>query len=421
MTVRPFTPTQEPPDDLDRRTVGRESSLAVLAERLHLAATTRTRAHTLLVGPRGTGKTHLIEAALHRAKADPATAAGLAIARLPEDAMGIASYTDLVQEMATSLGAVVARRHDAGALERAVMDVAGDRTVVAVIENLDRVFDAIDLSGQRDLRSWVETSGRLFLLTGTPALFPAVRDRGHPWHGGFIETPIEELSSDDGRELLALLAAERGAGDLANALRGDLGAARVRAMSHLTGGSPRLWMVLSECLTLDSLNELVPAIEDLIESMTPYYQSLLFDLPPSQQAIIRQLARGPAGARTAAEIAVSTGQSPQTVSKALGVLKARRLVRDLKLSQGDQRRTWYELREPMLRHHFQWRATDGDQLRLVVNLLRDWYEPGPLRQSLRPPVDDPGGLMTLLARARAGDDEAMIQLPAELRPLATHN
>ena len=383
MTIRPFTPAQESAEDLDRRTVGRDQLLAILDERLRLAATTRTRQHTLLVGPRGSGKTHLIEVALYRALSQPDVADRLVVARAAEDVVGITSYPDLLRELAQSLGLSVGDERDPGALEHTLIGAAGDRTLVLVIENLDRVFRSIDVAGQSELRAWVETSGRVFILAATPTLFPAIRDRGKPWFGGFMETPVGKLTADQGRELLIHLASERGDNDLVDSLHSDRGKARIQAVSLLTAGSPRLWMVLSDCLDVESLDELIPAVEGLVEGLVPYYQSLLWDLSDTQQAIVRQLAEGSSAAMTAAEIAVKIGRSQQTVSKALGLLRESRWVNDEKLPEGhDQRTTWYALSEPMLRHHFQWRATKGEPLRLIVDLLRQWFDPVDLRRGL---------------------------------------
>jgi len=412
MTVRPFTPTQESVEDLERRTVGRDRLLGVLSGRLRLAATTRTRQHTLLIGPRGSGKTHLLQVALSRAQADPETAQGLAIARVAEDAVGVNSYVDLLRELARSLGVGVDRERNQGVLERALLDAVGERTLVFVIENLDRVFRSLDTPGQEDLRSWVETSGRILILATTPALFKSLQNRKKPWFGGLIETPLEGLSAEDGRELLTRIAADRGDQALADELQSDRGLARVQALSQLTAGSPRIWMLLSDCLDVESLDDLIPAVESLVEGLSPYYQSLLWDLPDNHQAIVRLLAEGPSAALTASEISAETGLTQQTVSKALGLLKENRWVRDEKLPTGDQRPTWYSLREPMLRHHFQWRATGGESLRLTTGLLREWYDHTDIQQN-----SDQSGLTQLLESARAGDQEARIRLPAELRPL----
>lgn len=93
---------------------------------------------------------------------------------------------------------------------------------------------------------------------------------------------------------------------------------------------------------------------------------MLWDLPDNHQAIVEQLAEGTAAAMTAKQPAAETGLSEQTMSKALSLLQEGRWVRGAKLRKGDQRSTWYSLREPRLRHHFPWRATRGEPLRLIV-------------------------------------------------------
>jgi len=383
VSTRPFTPGREPVEDLDRRTVGRDRLLGVLVERLRLAATTQTRQHTLLVGPRGSGKTHLLRVALHRALADEQVAGGLAVATVAEDAVGLTSYVDLLRELAKGLQVDVGLSRDPSFLERALLDEAGERTLVVIIENLDRVFRAIKLAGQGDLRSWVETSRQVLIFAGTPALFPAIHDRSKPWFGSLIQTPLEGLSADEGRELLIRLADDKGDRPLVDALCSEQGRARINAVSQLTAGSPRLWMVFSDCLNVDSLDELIPAVEGLVEGLVPYYQGLLWDLPDNHQAIISRLAAVPAQASwTASQIAADTGLSEQTVSKALGLLEKSRWVSAQKAPTGDRRKTWYSVREPMLRHHLQWRATEGEPLRLVVDMLREWYDPPRLRQYL---------------------------------------
>ena len=378
---RPFTPSQESPADLDARTVGRADILATLAQRLTAAATGRSRPHTLLVGPRGSGKTHLLWVALYRLDQEPGVRDRLAIAQISEDAVGITRYSDLLWEIGAALGLGLSRSGDVAGVEAAILAGIGDRTLVVVLENLDRVFRSLGVPGQQNLRSWVETSGRVLLLAATSALFAGVRERSQPWFAGFITTPVEGLSATEGRELLTVLGERAGDHALAEFLRTERGRARVEAVAQLTGGSARIWMVLSGCLTVESLDALVPAVEQLVEGLVPYYQQLLWDLSDNHQAIVRQLAEGPDAALTAADIAAATGLSQQTVSKALSLLQESHWVR-AERSRGDQRKTWYSLREPMLRHHFQWRTLPGEPLNLIVELLRAWYEPHELRRHL---------------------------------------
>ncbi|WP_111512326.1 tetratricopeptide repeat protein [Mycobacterium kyogaense] len=380
-TPRPFTPLQEAPADLDKRTVGRTDILVTLAQRLEAAAMSKARPHTLLVGPRGSGKTHLLRVALHRLAQAPDVSTRLTVADIPEDAVGITRYVDLLREIGAALQLKLPRQSSAVELETAILESIQDRTLVIVIENLDRVFAAIGHGGQRNLRSWVETSGRILLLCATPALFAGVADRNQPWFAGFITTPVEGLTAEAGHELLTILARQRGDEELAEFLETATGRARVEAVARLTGGSARIWMVLSGCMTIASLDALIPAVEDLIEGLVPYYQQLLWDLPPNHQAVVRQLAEGPTAAMTAAQIASATELSQQTVSKVLGLLQEGRWVGTEKLA-GDRRKTWYSLREPMLRHHFQWRSTRSQPLELIVELLRAWYDPQELKMHL---------------------------------------
>ncbi|MCY7300770.1 MAG: ATP-binding protein [Ilumatobacteraceae bacterium] len=53
---------------------------------LRQAATSGSRSHVLLVGARGSGKSHVLEVALHRIRREATMAPLLAVARLPEDA-----------------------------------------------------------------------------------------------------------------------------------------------------------------------------------------------------------------------------------------------------------------------------------------------------------------------------------------------
>jgi len=50
-------------------------------------------------------------------------------------------------------------------------------------------------------------------------------------------------------------------------------------------------------------------------------------------------------------------------------------VRRSKPAGTDRRTSWYEVREPLLRHYLQYRETRGEPLRVIVGFLRAWYVP----------------------------------------------
>ena len=80
-----FTPSRTPPEDLEAIFVQRQLMLADAVERVRESATTGNKHHLLFVGPRGTGKTHLVTLLVHRLSLDRDIQDRLAIAWLNED------------------------------------------------------------------------------------------------------------------------------------------------------------------------------------------------------------------------------------------------------------------------------------------------------------------------------------------------
>lgn len=84
---------------------------------------------------------------------------------------------------------------------------------------------------------------------------------------------------------------------------------------------------------------------------------------------------------TVAEVASFTGATPPSTAK-LGDLERDRFVRKAKIPGTDQRTTYYEIREPLLRHCLDLKRTAGRPLALIVEVLRGWYEGSELRELL---------------------------------------
>ena len=379
---RAFTPSREDPAVLDARTVGRARVLDNLRRAILTAANSDNRPHVLLIGPRGAGKSHLIEVALYRLRNDPAVVDRLAIARLPEDAVGIASAADVMVEVVRSLDergevlrdATRARREQGlVALQSMVHELLGGRTLLMVIENLDRVMSAIDEAGQHELRAWVERSGEVMLLASAPLLFQAVQARTAPWFGSFEVVHLQPLTIEEGADVVAGLALERGDEAMAEFVRTSRGQARLAAIHHLAGGSPRIWTIFAACVDLEQLDQLVPAAESLLEELVPYYQQRLWELPPTEQKVLNTLALTVSSA-TVSQIADAAGVQRDTTASTLGRLAEAGWVKRRKAFGTDQRESWYELAEPLLRHHLQYRDTRGAELHLIVELLQVWFD-----------------------------------------------
>lgn len=456
LDVKAYTPSRQDGAVLEARTVGREQLLDSLARRFAQAGETKSRQHTLLVGPRGSGKSHGLEVALHRLSANPTLASAFRIARLPEDAVGISSASDVLLQTLIALDpsrqvlatARAARgRRDLLALEHAVESEVGDHVLAVVVENLDRVFNAIGLAGQSDLRAWVETSANVLVLATAPLLFQAVQSRDAPWYGSFAIEHLEGLSVAEGATLLQTIGRQMGDDALADFVATTPGRSRLEAIHHLAGGSPRIWTIFASCVSIESLDLVVPAVEMLLEELVPYYQQRLWELPANEQKLVHELAIG-APTATVADLATSSGLDPKVAATTMGRLEVSGWVRRNKMPGTDQRTTWYELREPLLRHHLRYRDNRGEDLRLIVDILLGWFDRDEKCHGRSHIVTDRQTEESMVERARArvnaglanqivaadlplaatdllrlvaleGDATAFARLPAELRSLLT--
>ncbi|MDT5291097.1 MAG: hypothetical protein QOF88_5986 [Mycobacterium sp.] len=389
MTAHPtFTPGAMGPEDLDAITVGREALFDTLVHRIRGAASGGARPHTLLIAPRGGGKTHTLHVAVNRSLADTKTAEHILPVLIPEDSLAIGSYLDLLVEIARTIDFELGeaargmrRDKDTVGIEQAITTAAAGRMILLAIENLDRVFDELGETGQGSLRAWVETSTEITVFATAPALFSGVSSRSYPWYGSFMVETLPELSIDEGATMLGGAARRRGDKELAEFIDSPTGLERLQVIHRLAGGSPRLWHMLSDCIDVRSLDALVPTVEALLDRLAPYYQQRLWQLPPGEQRLVVELARG-WEPQTVGDLAAAVGVSNQSAATALGRLAASRWVTSTKARDGDQRASWYDVTEPLLRYHLQYREERGKPLRLIVEFLRGFYSAARLMAEL---------------------------------------
>ena len=100
-----FTPSLMPPDALEAIFVQREQLLQEILERVQSSVLGPEKKNTLLVGPRGIGKTHLISLVYHRLRSMPAVQDRVLIAWMREEEWGIACFRDLLIRILRALTA----------------------------------------------------------------------------------------------------------------------------------------------------------------------------------------------------------------------------------------------------------------------------------------------------------------------------
>ena len=381
------------PGNMDRESleavfVGRDD---VMEDVLFRAATSirgPQKHYILLVGPRGSGKTHLLALAYHRLMAsfdaDDDTGDSVAIALLNEEEWGVASYLDLVVRIlraladeAPQLNAEIAEIYDRFSRDpvdaeafavRLLRRHSEGKTLLLLCENLMDLLQGMGDEGQKRWRAAIQEDGNWAVVATTPQLFAALTLQDHPFYGFFTIRALEKIDLETGIDLLAKKAVHEDKSDLAEFLRTPLGRARARAVHHLAAGNHRAYVVLFDFLDKESLEDLVGPFMHMVDDLTPYYQDRMRQLPPAQRKIIEFLCLKGTPA-TVKDISTHCLMSQQTAAKQIGELGTAGFVS----RNRSGRNTFCELSEPLMRICIEVKDNKTQHFRLFVELLRHWF------------------------------------------------
>lgn len=413
-----YTPSILSHETLEAIFVRRNDLLERLVERVRVSVLSGNKHYNLLIGPRGIGKTHIVSLVYHRINKDPELKDRLAIAWLREEEWGIASYLDLLLSILRAIhetydDRALAKRctdllkktpeeaeHEA---EDLLLNWIGERTLLVIAENMDEIFLGLEEVGQKKLRALIQNHPVLTFVATSQGLFNGVSVRKSPFYGFFEIHHVPEFSFENAVSMLTNIARHAGNDDLARSLQSVHGRARLRAVHHLAGGNPRIYIIFSQFLTCQSLDELVEPIMKTLDDLTPYYQARMSHLTPQQRKIAEFLCER-RGAVPVGEIAASNFMTHSTAS---GQLKR---LRDLGYVHSHEagRDAFYELREPLMRIALEVKRLRGEPIRLIVEFLRLWYSRNELAcrlDALAPEARDQREYLKLALEAAYGESD----------------
>ena len=267
-----YSPGNMDRESLEALFVGRGDDMEDVVDRVTRSIRSPEKHFILLVGPRGSGKTHFLALAHHRLMdrfvADDACDR-VAVALLNEEEWGVASFLDFLvrilralADQTPDLGAEIAGIYDwfskdpaeseALALELVRQRTRG-KTLLLLCENLEDLFQGLADEGQKRWRATIQEDGNWSIVASTPALFAGLTLQDNPFYGFFTIRALDKIDFDTGLDLLARKAVHEGETELADFLRTSLGRARARAIHHLAAGNHRAYVVLFDFLDKESL------------------------------------------------------------------------------------------------------------------------------------------------------------------------
>lgn len=387
VTLFKHNPPMQEPRILEAITVQREGLIGELVAGA-LDAEGEPR-HRLLVGPRGMGKTHVLSLVASRVRDDP-RCTEVVVSWLEEDAWKVRTYGKL---LAAIVGRVGVALKDEGLEEKAkelspgdaaraaeaestLREVLGDRRLLLLVENLDQIFRKIGPEGQEQFRAFAEDWGRLLIFATSPRLFEGVTTEASPFGEFFAPIRLEELTVDSAMDLMRRIATLNDDREVLRYLDDERAEKRFRAIEALAGGHPRIWLLFAGCISVEAIDELVPLFLQALDDLTPYYQDRLRELGDQQQEVVVLLAEA-GGALSNRDLAERSGIPQNQIATMVRQLTERGYVRPALvpegLGSGDDRLSFWELREPLMRLCLDVKQTRGEPLRMVIEFLRAWY------------------------------------------------
>jgi tetratricopeptide (TPR) repeat protein/DNA-binding transcriptional ArsR family regulator len=385
LALSTFTPSTMSPETLEGMFVQREQLLQSIVQDL-AASVDSAKQYLMLVGARGMGKTHFVSLVYHRLKQKPELHDRLLIAWLREEEYGVNSWLYLIIEILRSIGQegidTTEQVNKLAGLpipeaeylaNRVLTEVIGDRTLLIITENIDKLLYGLGDKEQWKFRSFLQETNCCSILATTPKISEDTSKKDKPFFGFFTSIHLPTFGHPDAVAMLIKIANLSGNIQLANFLNTDEGKSRVRALHHLAGGNPRVYALFAQLITEDTLEALLPAVIEMLDKLTPYYQSRVESLGQSddQQKIVMYLARETRAVTVKEITAQCFISSERTTSNALGKLTEKGFV----IVTRKGREAYYEISEVLMRLCLEMKNARNGDIKLCVDFLRIWYRP----------------------------------------------
>ncbi len=388
-TTFKYNPSQQSREELEQTFVGRWQLLEGILSDLANQPEGTSRQHYVIIGPRGIGKTNLLLMIYHAVKNRSELAEKWVPVQLPEESYSVLNLADFLLEVIRALSAEVSGLEDqirdisAGGDDQAVVDLSLDllrgvavthkKAILLLVDNLDMILqhEIRDEMEIHRLRSALMSEDFLTIIGTSPTVFDELTNYESPLYNFFKIINLKELSSEESEELIARHLRMEGKPDQAETLTRYR--ARVKAITRLTGGNPRLLLMVYQMCEHGEIPEVRRALETLLDELTPYFKHRAESLAPQMRKVLDALARSDSNL-TPTEIAREARLDVKQVSVQLTRMKEGGLVTAAR-ARG-RRNAYYGITERLFRIWYKMRLSrkDRNEAYFFVEFLQAWYE-----------------------------------------------
>lgn len=375
--IRKFNPgTFQSDKEVVRQFKVRRQELDAVLEVLRDNIDAESCQHLLLVAPRGRGKTMLLARIAAELRANPAYRDKLLPVRFMEESHEVfhvgdfwmdalyylakecvSTEPDLARELEGVHASLAKDWRDSMLIHRAraaVLDAADrlDRQLVLMVENLQTLSDDVDDDFGWSLRESLQMEPKVILLGTATSRFRALDDAREAFFELFYILTLESLNTDECRALWEAVTEKP-------ARRRDM-----RPLEILTGGSPRLLVIVADFARHRSFRQLLEELVTLVDDHTEYFRNQLEGLPKTERRVYLatlDLWRP----STTGEIAARARMGVRTTSSMLGRLVDRGAL----TVEGSARRRRYAATERLYCMYYKIRR-DRDEAAVVQALIR---------------------------------------------------
>jgi tetratricopeptide (TPR) repeat protein len=175
-----------------------------------------------------------------------------------------------------------------------LMDICRDlhRRPVLLIDNIGLIFGRLDNGKENKTEQWalrklLSENGAPIVVSGGVTLIDDINNYSMPFYDFFQIQQLYKLNYEEFKKLLLNLATIT---NRDKTIFDSINDSRQKSLLELTGGSPRLTVILFEQIAKGFPGNINDDLEKLADSITPFYKARFEELSTQQQIIIDAIA-----------------------------------------------------------------------------------------------------------------------------------